>query len=160
MNFADDLRFYLIAETHAPLFNLIAADDNAAGDLARSAYMQWFPDHAVCCSDTTTTLYKNAGGNAWANSDGLQTISYLLAADPANPPADPRSSLPLDYTAPWGRYLGRTAWTSRQSSWVGYKCSFITIDHQAGDCGLFEWNRNGEWLIKEQVAYDLITYTA
>ena len=103
-------------------------------------------------------LYRIPAGNIWGNGDAWMALTYFMAEDPNNPTVDPRQSIPLDYVAPWGRYLGDTAWDTT-ASWVGYKCSFADIDHQDGDCGMFEWNRHNEWLVKEQVAYDAIHYT-
>ncbi len=98
-------------------------------------------------------LLARAGGD---NNSFTANIFYYLLYDPAaSPPADPRSSVPLDFFAPgMGRILSRTSWDT-DAAWFTYKLSWSHVDHQLEDGNQFEWFRGGEWLTRERTGYDL-----
>ena len=53
---------------------------------------------------------------------------------------DPRPSLPTGttfYDPSLGRISARTDWTAAASVFT-YKCTWMQINHQLGDCGQFE----------------------
>jgi len=85
----------------------------------------------------------------------LDAIFYFLLFDPAaQPPSDPRPSLPLLHFAPgFGRLLVRTDW-SPDARWFTYSLGWMSIDHQVGDGNNVEFYRKGEWLMKHRVGYD------
>lgn len=83
-------------------------------------------------------------------------ILYFLLFDPAAPaPTDPRVSLDTTYYAPGMRRLSaRTDWTEN-ATWFVYANSWNDVDHQSGNANSIEFYRNGEWLTKVRVGYDL-----
>jgi hypothetical protein len=99
----------------------------------------------------------------WGNGLASDSILSFLAFDPAaSPPADPRPELPLTYVdRPYGRLLSRTNW-GPDATWLTFKCSWMSINHQNGDCNQFELYRKGEWLTKERSGYadDMILMTS
>ena len=76
--------------------------------------------------------------------------------------ADPRAARPLTFVdRPYGRLLSRTDW-GPDAAWLTFKCSWMSINHQNGDCNQFEFYRKGEWLTKERSGYadDMILMTS
>src|SRR5260370_771877 len=84
-----------------------------------------------------------------------QSILYYLLLDPAAPAAiDPRPTLPTTFVDPAaGRIIAHSDWGS-SNTMFDYRASWISINHQLGDGGQFEFFRDGEWLIKEMSNYD------
>jgi hypothetical protein len=81
-------------------------------------------------------------------------LNYLLFDPTATAPVDPRPSYPTAfYDAPAGRLVARTDWTPN-ATFFDFRCSWISINHQDGDGGQFEFYRKGEWLTKEMSNYD------
>jgi len=82
-------------------------------------------------------------------------VLYFLLLDPSAAAApDPRPSFPtLFYDAPAGRVVAHNNW-SATGTMFDFRASWISINHQDGDGGQFEFLRNGEWLTKEMSNYD------
>ena len=85
----------------------------------------------------------------------VQSILYYLLLDPkAATPTDPRPTFPLNWFDPMtGRAIAHSDWTNN-GTWFDYRASWLSINHQQGDAGEFEFYRNGEWLTKEMSNYD------
>lgn len=83
------------------------------------------------------------------------SILYFLLLDPTAPKAsDPRPSFPtLFFDQPAGRVIAHSNWGT-DSTMFNYRASWISLDHQLGDAGQFEFFRNGEWLTREMSTYD------
>jgi hypothetical protein len=84
-----------------------------------------------------------------------ESILYYMLLDPSAPPAsDPRPGYPTYFLDPAaGRILAHSDWSSNNTMF-DYRASWISINHQDGDGGQFEFYRNGEWLTKEMSNYD------
>jgi hypothetical protein len=82
-------------------------------------------------------------------------ILTYLTLDPTVPAAaDPRPSYPtIFYDAPAARIVARSDWSPSQTVF-DYRASWISINHQDGTGGQFEFWRKGEWLTKEMTNYD------
>ena len=65
----------------------------------------------------------------------------------------PSRRLFYDAPAGAGRLIAHSDWTPN-GTMFDYRASWITINHQDGDGGQFEFFRNGEWLTKEMSNYD------
>lgn len=89
---------------------------------------------------------------SWSPTDSLL---YYMLLDPTLPTAtDPRPNLPtLFYDAPAARIVAHSDW-SPNGTMFNYRASWISINHQLGDAGQFEFYRKGEWLTKEMSNYD------
>ncbi len=85
-------------------------------------------------------------------------ILYFMLFDPnAGQPADPHLSQPLNFYAPGtGHILSRTGWDPG-ATWFTYMLSWMSIDHQQADGNSFDFYRDGEWLTKERVGYELFS---
>ncbi len=46
----------------------------------------------------------------------------------------------------------RSDWTAG-ATWFTWRCGWVTINHQIGDCNQIELYRKGEWLTKEHTSY-------
>jgi len=88
------------------------------------------------------------------NYGALLPIFYFMACDPAEPAkADPRPAMPTEFISPGlGRLLSRTSWDP-SASWMTFKCSWETTDHNPGDANKIEFYRKGEWLTKGRQGY-------
>lgn len=90
-----------------------------------------------------------------------RAILYFMLFDPSAPsPSDPRPVMPTTHFATgMRRLLARTDWT-QDAAWFTYNNSWQSIDHQSGNAGGFEFYRDGEWLTKVRVGYDLDYHTS
>jgi hypothetical protein len=91
----------------------------------------------------------------------LWTILYFLLFDPkADAPADPRSSLPLDYWSEGLRLgLSRTGW-GQNDSYFTYQLIWPDLDHRHSDDNHFGLFRKGEWITMETAGYADQFFTA
>lgn len=82
-------------------------------------------------------------------------ILYFMLLDPGLPPAaDPRPALPLAFQdVPFGHIVDRTDWTTNAAQF-DFLANWISINHQQGGAGQFEFYRKGEWLTKQLDNYD------
>ncbi len=86
--------------------------------------------------------------------DLRDSLLYFMAFDPSLPaPTDPRPQLATEQTVAWMNWLfSRTDW-SAEASWLNFRASWNSIDHQMADGLHFEWYANGEWLTKGRNGY-------
>ncbi len=86
----------------------------------------------------------------------VNSILYFLLFDPdAAPPADPHPTQPTSlYVAGLRRLLARTDW-SPAATWFTYSLTWSSIDHQSANGNTVEFYRNGEWLTKQRLGYDM-----
>jgi len=80
---------------------------------------------------------------------------YFMLLDPSLPPApDPRPQLPLVFQdVPFGHIIDRTAWATNATQF-DFLANWLSINHQQGGAGQFEFYRHGEWLTKQLDNYD------
>ena len=106
--------------------------------------------------------YATEGGSAslsqrvWDWNYGVdEGILYFMLLDPSLPPApDPRPELPLAFQdVPFGHIVDRTDWTPNAAQF-DFLANWISINHQQGAAGQFEFYRQGEWLTKQLDNYD------
>lgn len=157
--YGDTIRFFSPAD-HAEVFASIAAYDGRTGNVARLEKARWILTNVM--AGGAERLLQRAG-NIWGDGNASRAILHFLAFDPAAPaPSDPRPSLPRRFhDKALGRILARTDWTS-SATLFDYKCSWLSIDHQHGDCNQFELYRKGEWLTKAMSGYghDTVLYAS
>ena len=82
-------------------------------------------------------------------------ILYFMLLDPSLPPApDPRPQFPLAFEdVPFGHIVDRTTWATNASQF-DFLANWLSINHQQGGAGQFEYYRDGEWLTKQLDNYD------
>lgn len=133
--------------TYGPLGVL----DGRTGQVERLERIRWILREAL--QGGPEKLYDRAA-NIWGNGFVSDSIFYFLNFPPtAPPPGDPRPALPLTFVdRPYGRLLSRSSW-GKDATWLTFKCSWMSINHQNGDCNQFELYRKGEWLTKEISGY-------
>jgi hypothetical protein len=130
-------------------FGTLGVYDALTGNTNRLNALRWI--------EMNTTPGGADGISERMDSEELHIpILYFLLFDPTAPaPTDPRISLPTTYYAPgMRRLLARTDWTEN-ATWFVYANSWNQVDHQSGNANSIEFYRNGEWLTKVRVGYDL-----
>ncbi|APR85762.1 Serine/threonine kinase associate protein KapC [Minicystis rosea] len=151
--YGDVLRQYVAADSMPP-FGAMGLYDQRTGNTARLAASRWIVANAI--EGGAGKLLSRVSG-LWGNARVTQGILTFALFDPAESVAsipDPRPALSTEFTDPaLGRLLVRTDWTAN-ATWFDYKCSWTSINHQGGDCNMFELHRRGEWLTKEHSNYD------
>lgn len=153
--YGDMLRLY-IEPGMSEVFAALNVYDQYTGNTQRAQQSLWIVANAV--QGGVGGLFNRAS-NIWGNANATMGILHFLAFDPASAQnaaqiADPRPALPTEFYDPaLGRQLARTDW-STNATFYGYKCSWLTINHQNADCNQFELFRRGEWLTKEHSNYD------
>jgi hypothetical protein len=127
---------------------------------AFGALLQLTPDPAEQNALRWAMLHTPAGGEETFLErvrnpvDFRESMLYFMAFDPNLPaPTDPRPQLPTEQTVAGMNWLfSRTAW-SETASWLNFRASWNSIDHQMADGLHFEWYANGEWLTKGRNGY-------
>lgn len=150
LSYGDLLRLFIEPDGMEP-FALLAQLDRQSGVHGRENVENWFLVNAV--QGGQAALLQRVQ-NPWTY--GVQdALLYFMTLDPASlPPTDPRPTYPTAfYDQPAGRLVAHSDW-SAQASIFDYRGSWISINHQNADCGLFELYRKGEWLTKETSNYD------
>lgn len=149
-NYGDLQNFYIAEDAFVSVATLGVQDYNQ-GNTTRWNKIRWIALNVM--PGGAADVYERAG-SVWGNSNASHAILYFMLFDPqAAPPTDPRPTLALNYyAAGLNRILARTAWTTA-TTWFAYKCHWITINHQGGDCNQFDFYRQGEWLTKERSGY-------
>ncbi|HEY2775030.1 MAG TPA: hypothetical protein VGK20_13365 [Candidatus Binatia bacterium] len=147
-NYGDILRLWMTPDFMQPMA-LLALLEQQTGDLSRQNAEKWWVINVV---EGGAGNLMHRIQNPW---NRVEAILYFMLLDPtAASPVDPRPQWPTTfYDAPAGRLLARTDW-SASASMFDFRCSWISINHQDGDAGLFEMYRSGEWLTKEASNYD------
>jgi hypothetical protein len=148
--YGDLLRSYATPDFMRP-FALLALLDQENNQTAHLNAARWFSVNAVEGGASELIQRVNDPWTWGATS----SLLYFMLLDPNAPTAaDPRPAFPaLFYDAPAGRVLAHTGWTAN-STMFDYRASWISINHQDGNGGMFELYRKGEWLTKEMSNYD------
>jgi hypothetical protein len=147
-NYGDLLRLWVTPEFMQPLA-LLAILDGQKGRTDHLNTARWFSVNAAPGGPKGLLQRITL---PWSFTE---SILYYVLLDPAAPAApDPRPSFPtMFYDAPAGRIIAHSDWSSNQTTF-DYRASWISINHQSGDGGQFEFFRKGEWLTKEMSNYD------
>jgi len=148
-NYGDMLRSWVTPEAMIPyaLQSLLERYNGATNhyDAAR-----WFVTEAT--EGGSAALARRIWNWSYGVDEG---ILYFMLLDPRLPPApDPRPKLPLAFQdVPFGHIIDRTAWAPNAAQF-DFLANWISINHQQGAAGQFEFYRNGEWLTKQLDNYD------
>ena len=148
--YGDLLRTYATPDFMRP-FALLALLDRENGQTNHLDAARWFSVNALEGGPSQLT-YRIEQPWTWGATSSLL---YFMLLDPSAPAAtDPRPNYPtLFYDPPAGRVLAHTDWTAN-GTLFDYRASWISINHQDGNGGMFELYRKGEWLTKEMSNYD------
>ena len=153
MGYGDMLRLFLtpdVSEAHSLLMLL----DARTGVTNRTAKTRWLAmEEPQGGYAGLLNRVSNPYGGGSVNQHG---VLYFLSIDPATlaPPADPRPALPsLFFDRPQGMFVAHSDWTTN-ASLLHWRCCWLSIDHQNGDGGMFQFYRKGEFLTKELSSYD------
>jgi hypothetical protein len=149
-SYGDLLRLWMTPESMIP-FSLQALLEQRNGATNHLAATRWFLTQGV---EGGSAALLNRVSNPW--SYGVdQALLYFMLLDPSALPApDPRPAFPLAFQdMALGRIIDRTAWKSNATQF-DFLANWISINHQQGAAGQFEFYRNGEWLTKEVCNYD------
>lgn len=143
---------YLPVPDFMEAFGPLALYSMATGDTERLDALRWIEKNMVTGGAEAFTVRTNDSYSF------LNSILYFMVFDPtAAEPADPRPKQPLNFFAPGrGHILSRTSWSS-DAAWFTYNLGWSSIDHQQADGNSFNFYRDGEWLTKERVGYELFT---
>jgi hypothetical protein len=155
--YGDTLRLYAAPDFSA-VYSSLAMLDYQTGNTNRLAKTAWL---AMEAPEGGYENLVNRAGTSWgANEAYEEGLLYFLTLDPATlaPPADPRPAQPaMFYDQPQGMVVAQTDWTTNRSV-LFWRCSWISINHQNGDAGMFQFTRNGEFLTAELTGYDANDY--
>jgi hypothetical protein len=149
-SYGDLLRLWVTPDFVQP-FALRALLEQENGNSNNLDAARWFAVNALE-GGPNALMSRIAAPWSYSSSD---SILYYLLLDPNLPAAaDPRPSYPTTFYDPGaGRILAHSDW-SATSTMFDYRASWISIYHQDGDGGQFEFYRKGEWLTKEMSNYD------
>ena len=144
-----DLLSLWVTPDYMRSFALLSLLDEQSGKTTHNAAARWFVINAV--QGGPNDLIQRVT-SPWSFTE---TILYYLLLDPSAVPAsDPRPTYPTYFLDPAaGRILAHSDWSSNNTMF-DYRASWLSINHQNGDGGQFEFFRNGEWLTKEMSNYD------
>lgn len=132
-------------------FALLSLLDHQLGKTTHDNAARWFSVNAAE-GGANALLTRISDPWSWSTT---QSILYYMLFDPTAPAAtDPRPTFPTTFYDPAaGRILAHSDW-SATGTMFDYRASWISINHQDGDGGQFEFLRKGEWLTKEMSNYD------
>ena len=149
-SYGDLLRLWVTPDFMQP-FSLLALLDEQNGKTTHLNAARWFAVNAA--EGGAGALFSRITSPFSYSS--TSSILYFLLLDPAAAAAtDPRPAFPTTfYDPPAGRIVAHSDWSSNNTMF-DYRASWISINHQLGDGGQFEFYRNGEWLTKEMSNYD------
>ncbi|MGK3994064.1 hypothetical protein [Sorangium sp. So ce1024] len=151
-NYGDTLRLW-VEPRFIEVFGSLGVLDQLTGNTARLQRSRWIVANAF--EGGAPALYARTS-KVWGSPTPSRAILSFMLFDPAAPlPQDPRPAMPTAFfeRAPGrGAVLARTDWT-RDATWFTWRCGWVTINHQLGDCNQFELYRKGEWLTKEHTSY-------
>lgn len=155
--YGDTLRLYAdpdFSTTFSPLIQL----DYQTGNTNRLVKTTWLANEGPVGG--FNNLIGRAG-TSWGGNQAYEPgILYFLSQDPATlvPPVDPRPTLPtVFYDQKQGMLLAQSDWTTNRSS-LFWRCCWISINHENGDGGMFQFLRHNEFLTKEFTGYDANDY--
>jgi hypothetical protein len=131
-------------------FGAMGVYDSLIGNAPRLNAIRWLQTNVPMGGADLLVDRSNDG------SEYHKAILYFMLFDPsAIAPQDPRPSYPTTlYASGMRRLLARTDWTEN-ATWFTYALSWNRVDHQTGNGNAIEFYRNGEWLTKVHVGYDL-----
>ena len=151
--YGDTLQLYATPD-FSDVFNVLAMLDYQTGYTNRLAKTRWL---AMAVPEGGYADLINRAGTSWGANEAYETgLKYFLTLDPATlaPPPDPRPAQPtLFYDQSQGTLVGQSDWTTNRSM-LNWRCSWISINHQNADGGMFQFFRKGEFLTKEFTGYD------
>jgi len=149
-SYGDLLRLWVTPDFMQP-FALLALLEQQNGKTGHLNAARWFAVNAV---EGGAGALLSRITSPWSYGSTASILYYLLL-DPAAPTAtDPRPTFPTAfYDPPAGRIVAHSDWNSNNTMF-DYRASWISINHQLGDGGQFEFYRKGEWLTKEMSNYD------
>jgi hypothetical protein len=147
-SYGDLLRLYVTPDFMQP-FSLLALLEQENGSSTHLNDARWF---AVNVPEGGPAALYTRITDPWSFTE---SILYFLLFDPAAAAAsDPRPNFPTVFYDPGaGRIVAHSDWSS-SNTMFDYRASWISINHQLGDGGMFELFRKGEWLTKEMSNYD------
>jgi len=147
-SYGDLLRLWVTPDYMEP-FALLALLEQQNGKTTHLNAARWFLTEAT---QGGASALPSRISSPWSFTE---SILYFLLLDPAAPPAaDPRATLPATFVdVQAGRVVAHSDW-GRNNTMFDYRASWISINHQVGDGGQFEFYRRGEWLTKEMSNYD------
>jgi hypothetical protein len=147
-SYSDLLRLYVTPDFMRS-FALLALLDQQLGTTTHINPARWFD---VNVPEGGPSALLSRVTSPWSFTESLL---YYMLLDPAAPAAaDPRPTYPTVFFDPAaGRILAHSDWSSNNTMF-DYRASWLSINHQDGDGGQFEFFRNGEWLTKEMSNYD------
>ncbi len=121
------------------------------GNMVRYGKIRWMIDN-LPAGGVSAQYYKMT--SAMSGSAISLPIWYFMSCDPNYVvPADPRPLMSTDYfDSGLGIFLSRTDWTPG-ASWMTFKASYNSTDHQHSDGNSLGFYRNGEWLSKNVSGY-------
>ncbi len=151
--YGDTLRLFTDPD-FSTIFGPIQLLDAETGNTNRLAKTRWL---AMEVPDGGYAGLISRAGTSWgANESYEKGLLYFLTLDPAklSAPPDPRPTLPtLFYDASQGMILAQSDWSTNRSM-LHWRCSWISINHEDADGGMFQFLRHGEFLTKEFTGYD------
>lgn len=151
-NYGDTLRLW-VEPRFAEAFGSLGVFDARFGNATRLRKARWIVANAL--PGGADKLYARTA-DIWGSPSPTRAILSFMLFDPTEPlPPDPRPSMPtvfFDRAPGRGAVLARTGWT-RDARWFTWRCGWVSINHQLGDCNQFELYRKGEWLTKEHSSY-------
>jgi hypothetical protein len=147
-SYGDLLRLWVTPDFMQP-FALLAILDAQTGKSTNLDAARWI---SVDATQGGSSALLSRVTKPWSFTE---SILYFMLLDPADAEAtDPRPTLPtMFYDAPAGRIVAHSDWGANNTMF-DYRASWISINHQNGDGGQFEFYRKGEWLTKEMSNYD------
>ncbi len=149
-SYGDLLRLWVTPDFIQP-FALLTLLDQENGRTTRRDAARWLVVNAL---EGGPNALMSRITKPWSYSSS-DAILYYLLLDPTLPPAaDPRPAFATTFYDPGaGRIVAHSDW-SPTGTMFDYRASWLSINHQDGDGGQFEFYRKGEWLTKEMSNYD------
>lgn len=131
-------------------FGPLGIYDGLTGNAARLDTLRWIELNAA------PGIRERLDDRLRDTNSFVNSIFYFMLLDPAAvEPSDPRPALSLFHYGPgMRRLLARTDWGT-EASWFTYALTWNSVDHQTGNGNTIEFYRDGEWLTKQRVGYDL-----
>jgi hypothetical protein len=149
-NYGDLLEQYVAPDEMMP-FALLDLLNHQTGKTSNDNAVRWMTINSV--QGGAAGLYDRIA-NPWTWGCMDAVLSYLVLDPNAPAPTDPRLGFsPLFVDNSMSRIVAHSDWTP-SGTMFDYRASWISINHQVGDGGQFEFLRNGEWLTKEMSNYD------
>ncbi|AUX42905.1 hypothetical protein SOCE26_043430 [Sorangium cellulosum] len=151
-NYGDTMRAWF-EPRFVDTFGSLGVYDYLTGNAARLQKSRWIVANAI--EGGAPALYTRTS-RVWASPVPSRAILSFMLFDPAAPPPpDPRPAMPtvfFERATGRGSVLARTDW-AKDARWFTWRCGWVTINHQIGDCNQIGLYRKGEWLTKEHTSY-------